>query len=252
MSERNVKNEEKQKLKEKWALCSQGDPTHTVWVQPELFKSFEARTVFWSIHQLSYSPLSISPSVFFSSHKVDKLCLLRGLPLITALRGNLESEVQQHSIFSLYSRTELAHSLSKLSLFLSSSADCKWIWTSGEALTLGSLGHLFGQLTCSLWTCSTLIRDELLSFFYGMLLSLSDFMVCWSHDGLFWMYGHLIPQGQMFHLLWDPVAWQKQFFEWFSALIAWPYSRILCVCVAVLLSGLPETPHGFFFDHRYL
>ena len=102
---------------------------------------------------------------------------------------------------------------------------------------LGSLGHLFGQLTCSLWTCSTLIPDELLSFFYGTLLSLSDFMVCWSHDGLFWMYGHLISQGQMFHLLWDPVAWQKQFFDWFSALIAWPCSRILCVCVAVL-SGL--------------
>ena len=49
MSERNVKKEEKQKLKEKWALRSQGDPTHTVWVQPELFKSFEAHAVFWSL-----------------------------------------------------------------------------------------------------------------------------------------------------------------------------------------------------------
>lgn len=49
MSERNLKNEEKQKLKEKWALRSQGDPTRTVWVQPELFKSSEAHTVFWSL-----------------------------------------------------------------------------------------------------------------------------------------------------------------------------------------------------------
>lgn len=37
MSERNVKDEDKQKLKEKRALGSQGDPAHTVWVQPELF-----------------------------------------------------------------------------------------------------------------------------------------------------------------------------------------------------------------------
>lgn len=94
------------------------------------------------------------------------------------------------------------------------------------------------------------IPDELLSFYYGMLLNLSDLRIWWSHDGLFWMHGSLMSQGQVFY----PNHERSRFFNSSLCWLCWhdliPESYGFVFQFSSW--GFSETPHGFFVHRHYL